>query len=61
MDELITSDEYISDQLETADIFEVEYVAKKTLQEKLGFSMQSAIEGALIKVIERLQYSRFFS
>lgn len=61
IDEIITSDEYIGDQQETADIFEVEYLAKKTLQEKLGISMQGAIEGAIVKVIDRLQYARFFS
>jgi serine protease SohB len=61
VDELLTSDEYITEQQKQADIFEVEYVAKKSLQEKLGFNMQQALENAFLKVIERLQYSRFFS
>ena len=60
VDEIMTSDEYITNQLESADIFEVEFVAKKSLQEKLGLPIQNAIENAFLKVIEQLQYSRFF-
>lgn len=60
-DEIMTSDEYISGQQADADIFEVEFVAKKSIQEKLGLNIQHAIESVLTKVIERLQYSRFFS
>lgn len=60
VDELITSDEYILGQQEQADIFEIEFVAKKSLQEKLGLSIQGAIEQALTKVLDRIQYSRFF-
>lgn len=61
IDSIMTSDEYITSQQDNADIFEVSYIAKKSLQEKLGMQAQSAIENALLKVIERLQFSRFFS
>ena len=61
IDAIQTSDEYITSQQDDADIFEIEYIARKTLQEKLGLPVQGAIENALLKVFERLRYSRFFS
>ncbi|NRA41227.1 MAG: protease SohB [Pseudomonadales bacterium] len=36
IDELMTSDDYLLSQREACDIFAVSYVAKKSLQEKLG-------------------------
>ena len=61
VDELMTSDEYIVNACQTSDVFEVKYKIKKTLPEKLGFAMQTAIDGTLLKWWDRGTNSRFFS
>lgn len=61
VDELMTSDEYIHQRAQTADVFEVQYVFKKSLQEKLGVAAQSAVDRVVLTWLSRLQNSRFFS
>jgi len=60
IDVLQTSDEYLLDQVETADIFEVEFTLKKSLPEKLGIAAQVAVERALFSVWEKAQLNRWF-
>ncbi len=60
IDELQTSDEYILAQIDTADIFEVEYSVKKSLPEKLGLAAQVVVERALFSVWNKVHNSRFF-
>ncbi|GGY71448.1 protease SohB [Cellvibrio zantedeschiae] len=60
IDLLQTSDEYLLNQVETADIFEVEYTVKKSLTEKFGFAAQTAVERALFSVWEKAQLNRWF-
>jgi serine protease SohB len=60
IDEIITSDEYLLSQIETADIFQVEYVYKKSIQEKLGFAAQGAVDRLLMTWWERLHFNRWF-
>ena len=61
VDAIQTSDEYLTDQVATADIFEVEYVHKKSLPEKFGISLQSALDRLVLTWFDRLRLSRFFS
>ncbi|GAB3106959.1 protease SohB [Aestuariicella hydrocarbonica] len=61
VDELMTSDEYIHNRLETADVFEVEFIFKKSIQEKLGIAAQGAADRLLLTWLTRLQSMRFFS
>ncbi|MBU3070097.1 protease SohB [Aestuariicella sp. G3-2] len=61
VDELLTSDEYIHTLAETADVYEVEYVFKKSIHEKLGLAAQGAIDRLLVTWLSRVQNSRFFS
>lgn len=61
VDELQTSDEYIHTLAETADVYEVEYVFKKSIHEKLGLAAQGAVDRLLVTWLGRLQNSRFFS
>lgn len=61
VDELMTSDEYIGNRIKDADVFEVEYVHRKTIQEKLGIAVQGAADRLIITWLTRLQSSRFFS
>lgn len=61
IDELMTSDEYIVNACQTSDVFEVKYKIKKSLPEKLGLVMQSAIDGILLKWWDRGTNSRYYS
>lgn len=60
VDELLTSDEYLLNQSETADIYEVEFAHKKSLPEKLGIAAQGTIDRLLLTWWERLHHSRWF-
>ncbi|MDH3859900.1 MAG: protease SohB, partial [Gammaproteobacteria bacterium] len=61
VDELITSDEYIAKACEDSDVFEVKYVEKKPLPERLGIVLQDTVDGLLMRWWERGMHSRFFS
>jgi len=61
VDRLVTSDEYIAAACEQADVFEVRYVEKKPLPERLGIAVQNAADGLLLKWWERGTQSRFLS
>lgn len=54
IDEIATSDEYLSNLHPENDIFEVRYEHKKSLQEKLGMSVGGAIETTLTKLLSKL-------
>ncbi len=55
VDELQTSDEYISKQADEADIYLLEFTHKKSLQERVGLSAGAAVEHIADKGWERLQ------
>ncbi len=61
VDELMTSDEYITRACEQADVFEVRYVERKPLPERLGIVLQEAVDGVLLRWWERGTSSRFLS
>lgn len=61
VDELMTSDEYICSCIDKADVFEVEYVFKKSIQEKLGIAAQGAVDRLALTWLSRLQATRYFS
>ena len=44
VDELKTSDDYLLENSQLADIYEISYVSKKSLIEKIGFQFQSLID-----------------
>lgn len=44
VDELITSDDYLLENSQHAEIFEVSYVSKKSFMEKIGFQFQRLVE-----------------
>ena len=53
VDGISTSDEYISQRVKEASVFEVKYVQKKSWQEKLGVAAQAAVEKSIDKVIAK--------
>lgn len=58
VDELITSDEYIASKYAEADVYEVAYVQRKSLQEKLGVAAEGAMDRLLLKWMQRSQDKR---
>lgn len=61
IDQLGTSDQYLMDQREQAEIFEIKYEVKKHWQERLGLAAEGAFIGAIDRAWQGLQQSRFFS
>ena len=49
VDELKTSDDYLLERCKDADIFEVKYVSRKSLGERIGFQLQ--------RLIDKFQYN----
>lgn len=54
VDELGTSDDYLVKACDEADVFEVSYEFKKSLQEKLGIAVQLGIEKAATRFLTLL-------
>ncbi|MCL6414587.1 protease SohB [Aestuariirhabdus sp. Z084] len=61
VDELKTSDEYLFDLKDDHDIFQVSYVYKRSLQEKLGLAAEQSADRLLVKWWGRMQQVRLFS
>ncbi len=61
VDELMTSDEYIVNACKDSEVFEVKYCEKKSLPEKLGFAVHSAIDTVLLKWFDRGTRNQFYS
>jgi len=61
VDELMTSDEYIAGACDASDVFEVRYVERKPLTQRLGIVLQDAADGLLMRWWERGMFSRFFT
>lgn len=60
VDELTTSDDYLSQLVVDNNIYQVSYSTKKNVLEKLGFAVQNGIENAVSRIIEQLQWARYF-
>ena len=61
VDELKTSDEYLVDSCQDADVYLVSYEYKKTLQERFSMGMHSTVDRLLLTWWDRLQKMRFYS
>ncbi len=61
IDELGTSDDYLTSACQEADVYEVSYVHKKTLQEKLAMSAHSVCDRLILTWWERLSNFKFYS
>lgn len=58
VDALQTSDEYLIDACERADVFSISYKEKQTLADKLGFSISRAIETSISRILSELNITR---
>ncbi|HEY8386359.1 MAG TPA: S49 family peptidase, partial [Porticoccaceae bacterium] len=54
VDEVMTSDEYINAQIDTADIFAVRYRFRKSLPEKVGRAAEESVDSLLLRWVRRL-------
>lgn len=54
VDELQTSDAYLVARCESAEVYEVKYVEKKPLQERIGITFQSVLDDFVYKWLGRL-------
>jgi serine protease SohB len=61
VDDIMTSDEYLVQQAEDADVYEVVFTHKKTIQEKLGFSMEASLDRVISRWLSRTIGGKFFS
>ncbi len=59
VDELGTSDEYIVDACDQADVFRVKYEQRKTLSEKVGFATSQAIVRSVEQIAAKALAKRF--
>jgi serine protease SohB len=53
VDELKTSDEYLLERIESADVFEVRWEHKRKLAERLGFSVEGGVQRAVEKLLHQ--------
>ncbi len=61
VDDLQTSDEYLVTLMKDADVLEVSFVQKKSIQEKLGLAAESSADRLLLRWLNRLRGPGFFS
>ena len=61
VDSLETSDNYLVNLSKEAKLFEIQFVEKKNLSERLAFSMQLIIEKSVIKFYDLLNRDRYTS
>ncbi len=60
VDEIATSDEYLTRLYKDVDIFEVKYEQKKSITEKLGVNISTGVEQAVVRVINKLNTRQLF-
>jgi serine protease SohB len=58
-DKLSTSDQYLIDACEEREVLVLSYKEKKNLMDRLSFGVQGAVEGVLLKLIDRVFKSRY--
>ena len=59
IDEIKTSDEYLIEACDRADVVSVAYQRKRTLPEKLGLATSSALEHTVWKVLGAFRHQKF--
>ncbi len=60
VDELRTSDEYLAERAQKAELFHLHYVEKKTLQERVGLAASVALDRFTLNWLSRLNQQRFW-
>ena len=60
VDELKTSDEYLSERAKTAEVFHLHYAQRKSLQERVGLAASGSVDRLLLSWWSRLTQQRFW-
>ncbi|MEQ7921948.1 protease SohB [Xanthomonas sp. WHRI 1810A] len=60
VDELKTSDEYLSERAKTAEVFHLHYVERKSLQERVGLAATGSVDRLVTGWWSRLTQQRFW-
>lgn len=60
VDDLKTSDEYLADRAAQAELFQLRYVEKKSLPERVGLAASAAVDRSVLTWLSRLQQQRFW-
>lgn len=61
VDKVMTSDEYISSQIETCQVYEVSYALKRSLQEKISMTAEESVDNLLVRWLRRFSQPNYFS
>jgi len=61
VDEVMTSDEYLTAKLDETEIFELSYARKKSLPQKMGLAAEESADNLLVRWFDRLSGCRYFS
>ncbi len=59
VDEVMTSDEYIVNSCETADVYRVKFESKKSLPQKFGLAAEAGVERFIEKWLQRANAARY--
>jgi len=59
VDDIKTSDEFLLEQHEHFEIFQINYVHKKSIQEKLGLAAEAAFDRTITRWLGRFSQSRY--
>jgi len=59
VDEIKTSDEYLTSRAKQADLYHLQYVNRKTFQERVGLTASSILDRVLLNWISRLVEHRY--
>ncbi|UVJ45856.1 protease SohB [Pseudomonas sp. LS1212] len=60
VDELKTSDEYLSERAREADLHHLHYAERKSLQERVGLAASSSVERLVVNAWSKLTQQRFW-
>lgn len=60
VDELKTSDEYLSERAKSAELYHLHYAERKSLQERIGMAASGSVDRALLSWWSRLTQQRFW-
>jgi serine protease SohB len=59
VDEIKTSDEYLTSRAKDADLYHLQYVNRKTFQERVGLTASAVLDRVLLNWISRLVQHRY--
>jgi len=61
IDDVGTSDDYVMNACEEADVYEVHYEIRKNLGDRIGKAAQTTLDRTVLSWVQRLRESRYFS